>query len=346
MVKAHPGHPATSELMAEIVRAAAVDCGLPADVIQIVHGFEAGVELIRHPLVAAAGFTGSVAGGRALFDAAAARPSPIPFHGELGSLNPVIITRAAAAERGARIAAELADSATLGNGQFCVKPGLVFLPNGADGEEVATRLIAALSEVDGRILLGERIRDNFVRGFAERAALPRVDAPLAARLSERAASAGLLTVDAHTLVEDSNHDLLLEECFGPVTVLARYTTDAELVSALDRLAGNLTATLHISEVEETGTAAAGLLDRLSGFAGRIVVNGWPTGVAVSAAQHHGGPYPASTSTSTSVGTTAIERWLRPVAYQNTPDPMLPPELQEDNPMHLPRLVDGTRQLRR
>ncbi|WP_280461656.1 aldehyde dehydrogenase family protein [Nocardia carnea] len=342
VVKAHPDHPATSELMAEIVRSAAVDCGLPADVLQLVHGFEAGVELIRHPLVAAAGFTGSVRGGRALFDAAAARPAPIPFHGELGSLNPVIITRSAAAERGPRIAAELADSATLGNGQFCVKPGLVFLPAGADGDEVATRLAAALSEVDGRVLLDDRLCDNFVRGFAERAALPRVDAPLAVRVSDRAVSAGLLTVDAQSLAADSGYDLLLEECFGPVTVLARYGTDAEVVTALDRLPGTLTATLQISEGEESDPVTGSLPARLSGFAGRIVVNAWPTGVAVTAAQHHGGPYPASTSTSTSVGTTAIERWLRPVAYQNAPDPMLPPELREDNPLHLPRLVDGIR----
>lgn len=149
-------------------------------------------------------------------------------------------------------------------------------------------------------------------------------------------------MDAELLATEGAHDLLLEECFGPVTVVARYSSPAEITSVLSRLPGNLTATLQLAEEEADGTApgAAGLLAELTPLAGRVLVNGWPTGVAVAPAQHHGGPYPATTSTSTSVGATAIERWLRPVSYQSTPAALLPAELRDDNPLDLPRRVDG------
>ncbi|MFD7667248.1 aldehyde dehydrogenase (NADP(+)) [Streptomyces sp. NPDC059788] len=376
VVKAHPDHPATSELSAALLRRAAAEVGVPEGVIGLVHGFEAGIELVRHPLVAAAGFTGSVRGGRALYDEAAARPRPIPFHGELGSLNPVVVTEAAAEERAEQIGTGLAGSMTLGTGQFCVKPGLVLAPAGPAGDRLVRSLTDAVGNTEAGVLLDHRMRDAFIDGVRERAALPDVQAPVTPGAGgEHTVSAGFLTVPAARLAEDGGtHDLLLEECFGPVTVLVRYTDDAEIGAVLARLPGNLTATLQLGAAECAGPGADGdalpgadgnaggdgngagnadaggdddatgrgarLLAALTPLAGRVLVNGWPTGVAVAPAQHHGGPYPATTSTSTSVGGTAVERWLRPVVYQDTPPALLPPELREDNPLRLPRRVDG------
>jgi NADP-dependent aldehyde dehydrogenase len=336
VVKAHPDHPETSELAAAALRQGAEAVGLPADVVRLVHGRQAGVDLVRHPLVSAAGFTGSIQGGRALFDLAAARPVPIPFHGELGSLNPVVVTEQAAAERAEEIGAGLAGSFTLGMGQFCTKPGLVLVPQGAAGDRLEKALTAGAGDAAAGALLDERMRAGFLAGFAERAALPGVTAPVGAGADGHAVRPGYLSVPAELLAQDA-HELLLEECFGPVTVIARYTGTAEVEAVLGRLPGNLTATLH-AEPGESG--AAELLARLTPLAGRILFGGWPTGVAVAPAMHHGGPYPATTGTGTSVGGTAIERWLRPVAYQNLPEALCPPELQDANPLSVPRRVDG------
>ncbi|MER6151158.1 aldehyde dehydrogenase (NADP(+)) [Streptomyces hirsutus] len=342
VVKAHPDHPGLSELVAKVLRRAAARHGVPEGVLGLVHGFEAGVELVRHPLVAAAGFTGSVRGGRALFDTAAARPVPIPFHGELGSLNPVLVTEAAAAERAEAIGAGLAGSMTLGVGQFCVKPGLVLAPASAAGDRLVKSLTDAVSDTDAGVLLDHRMRDHFVAGVAERTRLPDVESPVTPGAGgEHTVSAGFLTVPASRLAAEGEHDLLLEECFGPVTVVVRYEDDAEVRAVLSRLPGNLTATVHLSEEEGAGQGrGAEILGELTPLAGRVLVNAWPTGVAVAPAQHHGGPYPATTSTSTSVGGTAIERWLRPVAYQNSPQALLPQELRDDNPLGLPRRFNG------
>ncbi|MFD5320425.1 aldehyde dehydrogenase (NADP(+)) [Streptomyces sp. NPDC127098] len=346
VVKAHPDHPATSELAGAALRRAAAQVGLPEDVITVLHGFEAGVELIKHPLVSAAGFTGSIRGGRALFDAAAARPTPIPFYGELGSLNPVVVTEAAAGERAGEIGGGLAGSMTMGVGQFCTKPGLVFAPAGGAGDELLAALTKKVGEAAPGVLLDGRMREAFLAGVRERAALDGVETPVAAGPGEaNTVAAGFLTVDADRLAAEGAHDLLLEECFGPVTVIVRYADADQVTAVLSRLPGNLTATLHLGEAEGAGEGGQGgrLLAELTPIAGRILVNGWPTGVAVTAAQHHGGPYPATTSTSTSVGATAIERWLRPVTYQSAPPALLPPELRDDNPLGLPRRVDGHRE---
>ena len=342
VVKAHPDHPGLSELVAAVLRGAAAQHGIPVGVVGLLHGFEAGVELVGHPLISAAGFTGSVRGGRALFDAAAARPVPIPFHGELGSLNPVLVTEAAAAERAEEIGAGLAGSMTLGVGQFCVKPGLVLAPASAAGDRLVKSLTDAVGDTAAGFLLDHRMRDNFVAGVTERAGLPEVEAPVTAGAGdEHTVSPGFLTVPARKLATAGEHDLLLEECFGPLTVVARYENEAEAGAVLSRLPGNLTATVQLSAEEAAGEGrGAEILAQLTPLAGRVLVNGWPTGVAVAPAQHHGGPYPATTSTSTSVGGSAIERWLRPVAYQNTPEALLPPELRDDNPLGLPRRYDG------
>ncbi|WP_328945312.1 aldehyde dehydrogenase (NADP(+)) [Streptomyces sp. NBC_00250] len=335
VIKAHPDHPATSELCASLLRRAAAEAGLPEDVVVLVHGFDAGVELVRHPLVSAAGFTGSVRGGRALFDAAAARPVPIPFHGELGSLNPVVITPAAVEERAEEIGAGLAGSMTLGQGQFCTKPGFVLAPSGDAGDRFVDALTDSLRDAEPGVMLDHRMRDHFLTGTDGMARIPGVTAPVRpAAGGPHTVKAGFLAVDAKTLL-DGPHPGLVEEVFGPVTVVVRYDSRTEVTEVLSRVPGNLTATLQIAERDQDEDAAP-LLAELTPLAGRVLVNGWPTGVAVAAAQHHGGPYPATTSTATSVGATAIERWLRPVTYQSTPGHLLPPELRDDNPLGLPR----------
>jgi NADP-dependent aldehyde dehydrogenase len=323
VVKAHPDHPQTSELAAATIREAAVKVGLPADVLTLIQGYQAGADLVRHPLIAAVGFTGSIPGGRALFDLAAARPSPIPFYGELGSLNPVLVTERAAETRPAEIASGLVASYTLGQGQFCTKPGLVLVPAGPAGDALTRSARETAAEAAPGALLDARMREHFLAGFAARAAAPGVRTLAAAAAAPtgdapQAVRAGLLEVDAANLGGD-----LLEECFGPVTVLVRYRDAADAETVLSRLGGNLTATLHAESGEPD---AAAWLTRLSRFAGRVIFGGWPTGVAVAPAMTHGGPYPATTTPTTSVGGTAIDRWLRPVTYQTVPPELLPPEL--------------------
>ncbi|ROR35696.1 aldehyde dehydrogenase (NADP(+)) [Kitasatospora cineracea] len=325
VVKAHPGHPGTGELCARLLRRAAERVGLPAEILTTVHGLAAGTRLVQHPLTAAIGFTGSLRGGRALHDLAAARPHPIPFHGELGSLNPVLVTERAAATRAEEIGAGLAASFTLGQGQYCTKPGLVLVPAGHPALERAA--VKAAAAADAAPLLDPRIRDSYLTGAAHRAALPGVEtllppgpaptpgAPLAVR-------PGILAVAATDL-----HDDLLDECFGPLTVLVRYRDHADLHTALTRLPGTLTATLHLAP-DEPPTETRPLLALLTPLAGRLVLNTWPTGVTVTPAMHHGGPYPAATTPTTSVGTSAIHRWLRPVTYQDTPPELLPAELRD------------------
>ncbi|QMU78572.1 aldehyde dehydrogenase family protein [Streptacidiphilus sp. PB12-B1b] len=344
VAKAHPDHPQTSELAAEALREAAESVGLPAAVLALVHGRQAGVDLVQHPLIAAAGFTGSIPGGRALYDLAAARPVPIPFHGELGSLNPVVVTERAADARAEEIGSGLGGSFTLGMGQFCTKPGLVLVPAGAAGDRLEQALAAAAGQAPAGALLDARMRAGFLEGFAERAALPGVDTPVAAGEQraeglEQGVRPGYLSLPA-ALLAQPEYRPLLEECFGPVTVVARYQGPDEVAAVLARLGGNLTATLH-AEPDEPDAAA--LLERLTPLAGRILFGGWPTGVAVAPAMHHGGPYPATTGTGTSVGGTAVDRWLRPVVYQNTPQQLLPPELHDANPLGIPRRLDGALQ---
>lgn len=323
VVKAHPDHPETSELVAATLRDAAAKAGLPADVLTLIHGRQAGVDLVRHPLIAAVGFTGSIPGGRALFDLAVGRPTPIPFYGELGSLNPVLVTERAAAARPEETAAGLVGSYTLGQGQFCTKPGLVLIPAGPAGDTLVQATTSAALAATPGALLDARMRENFLAGFTARAARPGIRTLVTAAAAPsdgapQAVRAGLLEATATDATGD-----LLEECFGPVTVLVRYRDAADAEAVLSRLGGNLTATLHADPDEPDATA---WLARLARFAGRVIFGAWPTGVAVAPAMTHGGPYPATTSLTTSVGGTAIDRWLRPVTYQTVPPALLPPEL--------------------
>ncbi|WP_348787818.1 aldehyde dehydrogenase (NADP(+)) [Leifsonia sp. NPDC080035] len=321
IVKAHPGHPELSRRTAALATAV-----LPAGWFALVEGMEAGVALVQHPLVRAAGFTGSERGGRALFDLAAARPDPIPFYGELGSINPVLVTRAAAGERAEAIGAGLVGSFTRDAGQYCTKPGLVFVPE-RGGVEDAVR--AGLDGAPSSVQLTPGMSDAFAQGVAAFAARPGVEVLRGAAAEGESAPAVVLVPAAAYLAEP---DAFLAECFGPVTVLVRYGDD-DLPRLLNALEPSLTATIHRAADEDVTDSAAAL----AAVAGRLLFDGWPTGVAIGWAQHHGGAWPATTaSVHTSVGATAIRRWLTPIAYQDAPQHVLPPELRDGNPLGVPR----------
>ncbi|MEW9519129.1 aldehyde dehydrogenase (NADP(+)) [Streptomyces tubercidicus] len=337
VLKAHPGHEQLSARTAHIVRAALLDAGAPEGLFAMISGVEAGVTALKDPRITAAAFTGSVAGGRALFDIAVARPTPIPFYGELGSINPVVVTPGAVADRGSDIAREYVASFTLGAGQFCTKPGILFLPEGHGLDE---QLRQAVSSIPAQPLLNQRIATGYETRLGELRAAAAVDTVVAgARTDQLSFTPTLLAIPAKDfLVADPG---LRQECFGPASLVVTYHDQAELHRALALLDPGLTATVH-GEQEETGVVRA-LLAILNRQAGRLVWNEWPTGVTVSWAQHHGGPYPATTApTTTSVGAAAIARFQRPVAWQGFPDALLPEALREGNPWGLPRRVDGER----
>jgi NADP-dependent aldehyde dehydrogenase len=337
VVKAHPAHPATSARCAERMVAAARECGAPDGTIAVVYGQDAGTRLVTHPAIRAVGFTGSLAGGRALFDLANSRPDPIPFYGELGSLNPMVVTPAAAAERAEKIADGFLTSFTMGVGQFCTKPGLLFVPAGADGDLLRAKLADGAAQAPSGWMLSEGIRDAFEAGTARLRTQSGVDdlasstADLAAGYSARPQ---VFAVAATDLTGP-----LLEECFGPAAVVATYRDERDLTAALARVEGSLTATVHTGDGESD--LPGRLADLLAHKAGRIIFNGFPTGVAVAWAMNHGGPYPASTAEAhTSVGISAIRRFLRPVCFQDSPEALLPAELRDDNPGGIPQRVDG------
>jgi NADP-dependent aldehyde dehydrogenase len=331
IVKAHSGHRRLSERTAQIVSSALRGAGAPEGLFALVQGRDAGLALVDHPTITAVGFTGSVAGGRALFDRAMARPDPIPFFGELGSINPVVVTRAADSARGDALAAGLAGSFQLGAGQFCTKPGLVFVPRGSRLEgAIASHVGDAASR-----LLTPSIADGFIGGLGAAVSTPGVDVVAGTSdSSPDAVRAAVLATDTESLVASA--DTLLDEVFGPVTLLVRYDDEAELPGILSRLEGSLTATVHAEPEDDIRDVLYVLEQR----AGRILFAGWPTGVAVTWSQHHGGPWPATTSQHTSVGATAIRRFQRPLAFQDAPDALLPAPLREFNPWGVPRRVDG------
>ncbi|MDR7304125.1 aldehyde dehydrogenase (NADP(+)) [Haloactinomyces albus] len=335
ILKTHPGHPELSQRTGEIITAALASAGAPHGTFALIHGEEAGRDAITDPRVRAGAFTGSARGGRALFDLASARPDPIPFYAEMGSVNPVFVTPDAAAERAEDIAHGYLDSFTAGVGQFCTKPGLLFVPSEA---------------IDA-------FERTLVSGVAQRAAAPMLNAgleqafrdalePISGHESIRPLVSGDSTEDGTTptLLRTSAEELirhrepLTQECFGPVSILVGYSDEQELLEAVRLFTGELTSTVHGAEGE---AIVPELFTELRKRAGRLIWNGWPTGVSVSHAMQHGGPYPATTApTHTSVGTAAIERFLRPVCYQNTPSAVLPEALLDENPLGIPRRVNG------
>jgi NADP-dependent aldehyde dehydrogenase len=309
VVKAHPAHPRLSARLAEIAGEAMAGAGVTTGPFGIVHGFDAGTRLVSHPAVRAVGFTGSLAGGLALWRLAASRPEVIPVYAEMGTVNTVVVTPSAAAERPAEIAAGFVSSFTLGMGQFCTKPGL----------------------------LTEAIAGAYHSGLDRLASAGgRVVAQLPAAPAGWAGTPTVLAVDAAALTSDSP---LLEECFGPVALVAEYGSEAELASVLAALPGSLAAGVHAAG--EDDPQLAGLVATLSKRCGRVVVNGWPTGVALGWAQQHGGPWPATSAPwVSSVGAAALSRRVCPVAFQDVPAGALPAALRDDNPWRVPRRVDG------
>ncbi|MEV0623932.1 aldehyde dehydrogenase (NADP(+)) [Nonomuraea sp. NPDC050404] len=323
VVKAHPGHPNTSERVAKILQEA-----LPSpDLLGLVQGMQAGVDLVQHPGVVAAGFTGSVAGGKAIQKLIDEREVPIPFFGELGSVNPVVVLPSAPVKE---VATGFAASLTLGVGQFCTNPGLLFVP---EGEELRQALVEAVEGSSGGPMLAERIREGYLGGV-ERLGELRLLAEGKPGEGNLAVTPKVFTADLDTFAEKLPQ--IGEECFGPAAIVVTYREVSDLRPVLERLEGSLTATVHSTVPEEAGEVA----EVLGKKAGRLIWNGWPTGVAVCWAMHHGGPWPAATTSYTSVGATAIGRWLAPTAYQDWPEALLPDELKDGNPLSIPRRVDG------
>jgi NADP-dependent aldehyde dehydrogenase len=340
ILKAHPDHPATSLLTGEVVEAAVRAAGAPDAWFQVLHGgsVELGQALATAPDVAAVAFTGSLRGGRALFDAAARREVPVPVFAEMGSLNPVVVTPGALATRGAQIGRALAGTVVGSAGQLCTKPNLVLTVDAPGLDDLVEVLTASLREAPELVMLTRRLRDGFDAAWRHLAEADGVDELVPASALPRDGaweSPGLARVAAATLVERPD---LVEERFGPGTVLAVARDAGELERLLTRLPGSLTGTLHA----EPGDVEAPRLARiLAASSGRLVWNGVPTGVTVGYATVHGGPYPATTApATTSVGMTAARRFQRPVGYQDWPDALLPPELQDANPLGIVRLVDG------
>lgn len=331
VVKAHSGHLELSAETARIVSTALHAAGAPQGIFAIVFGTEAGRSLILDPRIKAAGFTGSIAGGRALFDLAQSRAEPIPFFGELGSNNPVFVTEAADRERGEQIAEQFVASFTLGSGQFCTKPGALFVPRGS-------RILEALRRIDlpaGAPMLNDRIREGYLSSVDELRSHGAAPLVSGSEPEGAAPSPALYLSTAEAVLADPH--AMLAECFGPSSLVVEYEREDQLPLLAAALEGQLTATVHA----EAGCQVRALVDTLIVKAGRVLWNEWPTGVSVTHAQQHGGPYPASTSSSsTSVGTAAIARFLRPVAFQGFPQELLPDELREQPLRPVPRMVDG------
>jgi NADP-dependent aldehyde dehydrogenase len=339
VIKGHPSHPGTSELFAGAVGAALDQCKLPPGLFSLLQGrqHELSAWLVKHPQIQAVGFTGSQRAGRALFDLASQRESPIPVFAEMGSVNPVVILPAAVRERGDQIAKDLATSMLMGGGQFCTKPGIVFVV-----ADEGHRFINALSrEVQAGVpatMLSRSLRDSFAERASVISSVSGVKTLVPGKAADHARHAPALfetTADVF-LREPRMHD----EAFGPGSIVVSCNNADEAVACVESLGGNLTGTVHIGDHEDKAMSTS-VLRTLESTVGRVIVNGYPTGVEVGRAIVHGGPYPATTdSSTTSVGSAAIRRFVRPVAYQNTPQEFLPPALRDDNPLGIMRLVNG------
>jgi len=340
IVKAHAAHPGTSELVGRALQESVRECGLPEGVFSLLfgHGSQVGTALMKHPLVRAGGFTGSRTAGRILMDLAASRPEPIPFYAEMSSTNPVFILPGALRERPEAIASGLHASFTLGAGQFCTKPGMVFVATGTDADKFAAKLSELVTSSSHFHLLTEAIHSSYDSAIAK-----RKSEPVVTMLAEKAPS-GAEGFCAHPVVFVTNAESFLgsdleSEIFGPTTLLVRHSSRDQVLEVARSLEGHLTATIH--GTEEDLRTFADLIAILETKVGRLIFNGFPTGVEVTHAMVHGGPYPStSDGRSTSVGTQAIFRFTRLVCYQGFPDSTLPEELKESNPLGIWRMVDG------
>jgi NADP-dependent aldehyde dehydrogenase len=338
VIKAHPAHPATSAATFAALDRGAKQSEAPEGTLALVFGFDAGTSLVDAPAIHAVGFTGSVGAGLALWQRANARSVPIPFFGELGSANPLVVTASAAVARGAEIGTGLAGSMTLGAGQFCTKPGLIFVPVGDAGDTLVAATVDSLSSLGEFTMLTAGIADHFRGGATSIADISGVRALSNGAAGENAhTSAQLYEVDASRFTGRDAY-ALREECFGPLAVVVRYGSNDELRSALEATEPALTFSLFTIDRDPD---SEWLIELGSSQAGRVVANGFPTGVGVSWSMQHGGPWPSTTSAAaTSVGAASLRRWLRPVTFQGVEDVHLPPALQERNPLAIPRRIDG------
>ncbi len=335
VVKPNPGHPRLADAVMAIGQDSLAAAGAPAGMLTMVsHDLQAGIDLVADDRIEAVAFTGSQRGGLALARLAAERPRPIPFFGELGSVNPVFVTADAARERGAAIAEGWVASFTLGAGQFCTKPGLLVAPR---DESLRAAAQSAAQDVGGQGMLTEAIRETYLRGLSERLESTGVEV-LAGGGWDAATDTvtpTLVSVSIDAVLADP---ALLEECFGPTSILVEYTDEKQMLDLAEALPGLLSAGVHGQGGE---AIIAELLPRLVAHAGRVLWNGWPTGVAVTWSMHHGGPFPATTAAATtSVGAAAVDRFLRPVTWQGMPQEILPVPLRDGNPWGVPRRVDG------
>ena len=340
IVKGHSAHPGTSELVAQAIVAALKLCNLPPGVFSLLNGNSRalGAALVAHPFVKAVGFTGSRSGGLALMKIASERAEPIPVYAEMSSINPVFLLPHALATRAESLGKEFVGSLSLGVGQFCTNPGLILALQSAQLDRFIDSATAALNQVVPGVMLTPGIHEAYEKGVARLLQHPQVSA-LARGVEAKGKHCGrgaLFSVAARDVLQ---HPELLDEVFGPSSVVIRCSDESQLLEVLEHLEGQLTATVHLDAQDEL--LAARLLPVLERKAGRLIANGWPTGVEVSHAMVHGGPFPAtSDGRSTSVGTSAIERFLRPVCYQDFPDSLLPGPLRREAVASRPRRVDG------
>jgi NADP-dependent aldehyde dehydrogenase len=338
VIKAHPAHPATSLATFEALRRAARANEAPEGLLALVFGVDAGVALVDAPAIRAVGFTGSVTAGQFLWRRANDRPTPIPFFGELGSANPLVVTTAAAADQATSIGAGIAASMSLGVGQFCTKPGLLFVPSNADGDQLVSTLAGELRALSTMTMLSSDIASHFRSGVGDFADTPGVRHLVMSNAGTGSHVGAQLFEVSDALFRDSSAHRLHEECLGPLALIVRYGNSAALASALEAAPPSLTFSIFRGDSDPDLTW---LLAFAQSRAGRVIVDGYPTGVGVSWSMEHGGPWPSTTSPSTtSVGAASIERWLRPVTYQNVPDEHLPDALRERNPLGVPQRVDG------
>lgn len=328
VVKGHPAHPGTSELVSRAIIAAVKKCGLPSGVFSIVNGTsnELGAALVAHPRIKAVGFTGSRAGGLALMKIAAERPEPIPVYAEMSSINPVLLLPGALRARGEALGKEFVGSLTLGVGQFCTNPGLVFALEGPELEPFVQSAAQALQAVQPAVMLTSGIHAAYERGVEQLSKHQKLKTLARGATEAQGPHCGRAALFATAAADLQQHPEIAHEVFGASSIIVRARTEAELIEALEKLEGQLTATLHVAD--EDLPLAKRLLPVLERKAGRVLANGWPTGVEVTHAMVHGGPFPAtSDGRTTSVGTLAIERFLRPVCYQDLPEALLPEELR-------------------
>lgn len=337
--KAHNGHMGTAEQVALAILRAAKETSMPEGVFSMIFGSRVGENLVKHPAIKAVGFTGSLRGGKAICEMASARPYPIPVFAEMSSINPVVLLPQALSKRGEVIATQLSDSVVLGVGQFCTNPGLVIGVRSPDFTTFVNKLTSEMLSKPNKAMLNNGTLKSYQKGCEKLISHPGVKVLSAAQGSDNEATAYLFQGDAELLLKGD--ELLQEEVFGPATVVIETQNQQELLDCISAMHGQLTATL-IGEPAELLESSA-LLSLLEEKAGRVLINGYPTGVEVCDSMVHGGPFPAtSDARGTSVGTLAIDRFLRPHCFQNYPDSLLPEALKNSNPLNIVRLVDGVK----